>query len=175
MLDEENYGAFFDDTVRAVGPIMATDDPDLSRFRDRGGKLVLWHGWADWGIMPQGTIDYYGRVARTLRGGFRTTQRFARLFMAPGVAHCGGGAGPQPQGMFEAVVNWVENREAPRRILATQTLAGGVMRSRPLCPYPAVAVWTGRGSTDDAASFVCAAPHDDDGGDRDDDGGREPR
>jgi hypothetical protein len=157
VLDYRNYESFFADTVREVGPIMATDDPDLSRFRDRGSKILLWHGWADPLIMPQGTVRYYERVVRELRG-LRRTQEFARLFMAPGVGHCGGGAGPQPQGLFAAVVDWVEHGRAPERILATRALAGGATRSRPLCPYPAVARWTGSGSTDDAANFACAAP-----------------
>jgi Tannase and feruloyl esterase len=74
--------------------------------------------------------------------------------MAPGVGHCGGGSGPQPQGLFDAVVNWVENAQAPDSILATRTTPVGT-RSRPLCPYPASARWIGIGSTDDAANFVC--------------------
>jgi hypothetical protein len=76
--------------------------------------------------------------------------------MAPGVGHCGGGTGPQPQGLFDALVEWVEQGGAPDQILAVRT-AGGVMQSRPLCPYPAFARWTGSGSSDDAANFVCRA------------------
>ncbi len=154
-LDYDNYLQFFKDTVAQVGPLMASDDPNLARFRHRGGKLILWHGFADQLIVPEGTIDYYDAVTRTLGGGYRRTQTFARLFMAPGVAHCGGGDGPQPQGLFEALVNWVEQGKAPHRILAAKASAGGVTQTRPLCPYPAFARWTGSGSTDDAANFVC--------------------
>ena len=74
--------------------------------------------------------------------------------MAPGVAHCAGGVGPQPQGMFDALVNWVERGRAPDQILAAKSIAG-LTQTRPLCPYPAFARWTGSGSTDDAANFVC--------------------
>ena len=154
-LDYDNYPQFFRDSVARVGPLMASDNPDLRRFRAHGGKLVMWHGFADQLIVPQGTIDYYDAVVRR-SGGYARTQQFARLFMAPGVAHCAGGAGPQPQGLFDAVVNWVERGETPERILATRP-SGGATQSRPLCPYPAFARWTGTGSSDDAANFVCRA------------------
>jgi tannase/feruloyl esterase len=154
-LDYSNYEEFFDLTIKRVGPIMATDNPELSRFKARGGKLILWHGWADQLIMPDGTIDYYDAVTEKMGGGYAQTQTFARLFMAPGVAHCGGGDGPQPQGLLEAVVNWVEHGEVPSTITASRTLPTGALRTRPLCPYPQTAVWNGSGSTDDARSFVC--------------------
>ena len=164
ILGYDNYEAFFEDTVRMVGPIMASDNPDLSTFRDRGGKLVIWHGFADQLITPEGSIDYYDEVVKTLGGGYVHTKEFARLFMAPGVAHCGGGAGPQIQNQFGAVVNWVEHDVAPETITASRpiTLPNGAAgtRTRPLCPYPDVAVWTGQGSTDDAANFVCQRGRD---------------
>jgi len=152
-LDYGNYLQFFRDSVARVGPLMASDNPDLRRFRAHGGKLILWHGFADQLIVPQGTIDYYDAVSRK-SGGYQRTQKFARLFMAPGVAHCAGGVGPQPQGLFEAVVNWVERGETPDQILSARS-TGGVTQTRPLCPYPAFAHWTGAGSSDDAANFVC--------------------
>jgi hypothetical protein len=152
-LDYANFPAFFTDTVERVGPLMASDDPNLAAFRDSGGKLLLWHGWVDQLINAEGTIDYYDRVAEA-QGGYRRTQEFARLFMAPGVMHCAGGNGPQPQGLFEAVVDWVERDKAPDRILASKPIEGGT-QTRPLCPYPAQARWAGEGSTDDAANFDC--------------------
>jgi hypothetical protein len=154
VLDYDNYSQFFRDTVARVGPIMASDNPNLSRFRARGGKLIMWHGFSDPLIVPGGTIDYYKAVTRKMGGGYERTQQFARLFMAPGVGHCGGGNGPQPQGLFDSVVNWVERGQAPDQITAVRTI-GGAAQSRPLCPYPAFARWTGSGSADDAANFVC--------------------
>jgi len=151
----ENYGKFFDDTMRAVGPVMATDNPDLRAFRRHGGKLILWHGWSDPGIMPEGTVDYFEKVAK---GDYKGTGQFARLFMAPGVGHCAGGTGPQPQNMFGSLVEWVEKGKAPDSITASRKLEDGRTRTRPLCPYPSVAKYRGTGSTDDAASFQCAAP-----------------
>ncbi len=153
-LDYDNYLQFFKDSVAQVGPIMASDDPNLAPFRDRGGKVLMWHGFADQLIVPEGTIDYYDAVTQALGGGYKRTQQFARLFMAPGVGHCGGGSGPQPQALFDAVVNWVEHGQAPETILASKAIPGGT-QTRPLCPYPTFAVYTGSGSTDDAANFVC--------------------
>jgi hypothetical protein len=151
----DNYGKFFDDTVRAVGPVMATNNPNLDAFRKHGGKLILWHGWSDPGIMPEGMIDYYVKVAERDGRDYKKTREFARLYMAPGVGHCAGGAGPQPQGMFDALVKWVEKGEAPGTILASKTLPDGKVRTRPLCGYPAVTNYKGIGSTDDAANFQC--------------------
>lgn len=162
VLTYDNYLQFFKDNVANVGPIMASDNPDLGAFRDRGGKVIMWHGFADQLIVPEGTIDYYDAVTQELGGGYNRTQQFARLFMAPGVGHCGGGNGPQPQGLFNAVVNWVEHAQAPDTILATKTSGGVVTQSRPLCPYPKFAHWTGIGSTDDAANFVCASEEGED-------------
>ena len=113
----------------------------------------MWHGFADQLIVPEGTIDYYDAVTRKLGGGYERTQEFARLFMAPGVGHCGGGIGPQPQGLFDAVVDWVENGQAPATITASRT-SGGVTTTRPLCMYPAMAAYGG-GEPNDAGSFVC--------------------
>lgn len=155
-LNYGNYESFFKDTMRAVGPLMASENPDLSAFRDRGGKLVMWHGWSDQLIMPRGTIDYYEAVTNRLGGGYAATQQWARLFMAPGVAHCNGGSGAQPQGLFETVVRWVEQGEAPQTIAATAT-AGGVTRSRALCLYPTVSRYTG-GDPNAAASYACVQP-----------------
>ena len=101
---------------------------------------------------------YYDAVTNYMGGGYGQTQKFFRHFMAPGVGHCGGGSGPQPQNLFQAVVNWVEQGVAPDVITASKSLGVGAVQTRPLCPYPTVAKYTGSGSTDDAANFVCAAP-----------------
>jgi hypothetical protein len=155
-LDLGGYTRFFQDSVDRVGPMMASDNPDLRGFHQRGGKLVIWHGWSDQLINAQGSVDYYDKVVERM-GGLKRTQQFARLFMAPGVGHCGGGPGPQPQRPFDAVVNWVEKGIAPDSIPASKPSSGGT-QTRPLCPYPAVARWSGAGSSDDAANFSCAAP-----------------
>jgi len=153
-LSYENFGTFFNDTVKAVGPLIATDNPDLGRFRRSGGKLIVWHGWSDQLIMPEGSIRYYDAVVKQ-SGGLADTQRFARLFMAPGVAHCAGGDGPQPRGLFEALTKWVEQGEAPDRLQSVKSLPSGATRTRPLCMYPTVARWTGQGSTDEIDNFRC--------------------
>jgi hypothetical protein len=151
------YEQYWDQSVEEFSAVLATDNPDLAAFRDRGGKIVLWHGWSDQLIYPEGTIDYYQRVQRQM-GGAENTSKFARLFLAPGVGHCAGGPGPQPDGQFDAVVRWVEQGQAPEVLRAVRRdAAGSVVRSRPLCQFPMVARYKGTGSTDDAANFTCAA------------------
>jgi hypothetical protein len=129
---------------------------DLDVFRRHGGKLLTFVGANDQLIMPRGVIHYYRQMAIRFGKGngpdFRRLQGFYRLFRAPGVAHCGGGSGPQPQNLFGALVNWVENGVAPERI-AAQTPSGAVRR--PLCPYPQRAIYDGTGDPNDAASFDC--------------------
>lgn len=151
------YELYWDQSVEEFSAVLATDNPDLAAFRDRGGKLVLWHGWSDQLIYPEGTIDYYQRVQKQM-GGAESTAQFARLFLAPGVGHCGGGPGPAPTGQFDAVVRWVEEGNAPEALSAVRRDAGGrVIRSRPLCPFPLLAKYKGLGGTDEAANFACVA------------------
>jgi hypothetical protein len=133
---------------------------DLDTFRAHGGKLLTMVGANDPLIMPRGVIHYYRQMAARYsnhdKPDFKRLQDFYRLFRAPSVGHCGGGAPgtPQPQNLFGALVNWVENGVQPDQILA-QTSVGGVTRTRPLCPYPQTAIYSGEGSTDDAANFSC--------------------
>ena len=163
------YERLFDQSAEQFGAVIGTDNADLSAFRDRGGKAIVWHGWADQLISAHGTVDYYERVVDEM-GGLEDAQEFIRLFMAPGVGHCAGGNGPQPSGQIEALIDWVENGRAPESLTATLREGGGrggarggaqaaapprVIRTRPLCPYPEVAAYRGRGSTDEAASFTC--------------------
>jgi pimeloyl-ACP methyl ester carboxylesterase len=151
---ESGFEAHFRKSFRKFNEVIGTDEDNLQAFRKRGGKIVMWHGEADQLIFPRGTVNYYERVLSG-NGGLKHVDDFMRLFLAPGVAHCSGGAGPNPVGTLEAVVNWVENGVAPEMILASRTLPSGMLRTRPLCPYPRTATWTGVGSTDDAANFVC--------------------
>ena len=155
-LTPETYETFFDQSVEQFGAVIGTDNPDLAAFRDRGGKAIVWHGWADPLIYAEGTIDYYTRV-RERMGGAEKTASFVRLFMAPGVGHCAGGNGPAPTGMLDALVKWVEEGHAPDTLQAVRDTGGGVVRSRPLCQYPLVARYKGTGSTDEAANFECRA------------------
>jgi tannase/feruloyl esterase len=144
-----------------LGKIFDAFDPDLTRFRQRGGKLILYHGWNDPSISPLNTIDYYERVVSLLQKSASRqqaeaqAQEFVRLFMAPGMLHCGGGPGPNSFDMLSALESWVEQKQAPERIVASHSTRGVEDRTRPLCVYPKVAVHTGRGSTDEAANFVC--------------------
>ena len=150
------YQRLWDQSVEQYGLVIGTDNPDLTDFRTRGGKLVVWHGLADPLITASGTIDYYNRVVQRT-GGAKDTAEFLRLFLAPGVGHCGGGAGPAPTGQMEALVVWVENGKAPETLPASRPgPAGTTPRTRPLCQYPLVAKYKGTGSTDDAANFTCS-------------------
>jgi hypothetical protein len=167
---------WFDD-LRAVGTLYNAADPALHAFRARGGKLILYHGWADPDIPPQGTIAYYAAVQDQM-GGLAATQQFARLFLLPGVGHCGGGAAPQHVDWLTAIIDWVEHGVAPDRLIAAQYAndgpptmppaglppdaagarsvmepSGPPVRTRPLFPYPLRAQYLGEGSPDDASSF----------------------
>ena len=132
-------------------------DPDLSKFKARGGKLLLYHGWADPGPAPENTINYYDLVARKLGG---KQDQWMRLFLMPGVGHCGGGVGPDQADFLGALERWKEGGAAPGQIVATRPAGrgGATPMSRPLCPHPQVARYNGAGSVDDAANFSCVAP-----------------
>ena len=155
--------AFADATT--AGTINSTD-PDLSRFRARGGKLLEWFGWDDPAIPPRSAINYFQSVvARSGQGedALQHTQEFFRLFLAPGVLHCGGGPGPNAFDVLAPLVQWAERGDAPERITATKYVgdnpANGVAMTRPLCPFPKFAEYKGKGDKNVAASFVCKA-HD---------------
>jgi hypothetical protein len=152
------FEQLFDQSGEQYEAVIGTANPDLSRFRKANGKLIIWHGWADELIPPEGSIDYYDRVIAHI-GGREETEKFVRLFMAPGVGHCTGGPGPAPSDELEALLRWVEDGTAPDSLRGIRRDASGAaVRSRPLCPYPQAARYKGRGSTDDAASFECRVP-----------------
>jgi feruloyl esterase len=129
-------------------------NPDLTRFAGHGGKLLMYHGWSDGSVAPRASVNYYSSVVKKM-GGAAKTAEWIRLFMVPGMGHCGGGEGPNTFDMVSALEQWVEQGRAPDRIVASRVTNGTVERTRPLCPYPQVAVHSGSGSTDEAASFVC--------------------
>jgi feruloyl esterase len=160
-----------------AGPVLNATNPDLRSFRANGGKLIQYHGWGDPAISPLSSIAYYDSVrafldkfpdARHQASG--STQEFYRLFMVPGMGHCGGGVGANSFGngaspqkdadhdVFSALERWVETGVAPDKIVATGTVVGDTNRvlTRPLCPYPQVARYNGTGDPNDAASFACA-------------------
>ncbi|PWU10837.1 MAG: tannase/feruloyl esterase family alpha/beta hydrolase [Terriglobia bacterium] len=130
-------------------------DPDLSKFKAHGGKLLMYHGWNDTAIAPENSINYYSSVLQKM--GSKQNDWY-RLFMAPGMQHCGGGPGPNQFNMMGTLERWREGGVAPEMITATHVTGASVDMTRPLCPYPQIAVYKGVGSTNDAASFTCKAP-----------------
>ncbi len=143
--------------LKKVSPMVDAVDADLRPFQRRGGKLILYHGWSDPDISPINTINYYKQVEDKV--GDKTAE-FARLFMVPGMQHCGGGPGPNTFDGVTALEQWVEKGVAPERIIATHSTLGKMDMSRPLCAYPEKAVYDGKGSPKDAASFACRAKSD---------------
>jgi len=137
------------------GGVTNAINPDLRGFFQRGGKLLHYHGWSDPGISPFNSIDYYNSVLKFF-GGADQVKGSYRLFMIPGMDHCGFGEGPTTLDAIGAIEQWVEEGKAPERVIASRLTGGKVDRTRPLCPYPQVAKYKGTGSTDDAAKFDCA-------------------
>lgn len=147
--------------------IFNATDPNLKAFKDRGGKLILYHGWADAAIPPTNTIHYYQSVVAKMGRG--QAAQFVELYMVPGMQHCGGGPGPDSFGamttapvaadhsLMISLEQWVEKGAVPGKIIASKYKGASVERTRPLCPYPMVEKYSGSGSTDDAANFSCVA------------------
>jgi len=143
-------------TVNAKYPILNAMSTDYSAFNARGGRLIMYTGLADPVTSPFDTINYYESVAKA-NGGIDAAKSFYRFFPAPGMAHCGGGAGPNTFDALAALEAWVEKGTAPDAIPASHSTNGRVDRTRPLCAYPAVAKYSGHGSIDDGANFSCVA------------------
>jgi hypothetical protein len=147
----------FDDQTQlattVVAPYSDIMSVKLDTARKHGVKILMWHGETDQLIPWRQSVHYYRKAAERYDG-YHKLQSWFRFYLAPGVNHCGQGAGPQPQNLFGVLVDWVENAKAPDSILA---LGGTAMptRTRPLCPYPQTAIWDGVGDKNVAASFHC--------------------
>jgi feruloyl esterase len=157
----------FDRDVDAVNGklfgVLNAVNPDMRPLKQAGGKLIVWHGWNDPGVMPARTVDFHREIVdfaakAEATDGSAYTDEYLRLFMLPGVGHCRGGSGPDQVDWMDALARWVEDGEAPERIEARKVEDGDVTMTRPLCPHPEIARYRGRGDTNDAASFECAAP-----------------
>ncbi len=162
-------------TEEKVGSVLNATNPDLTAFRALGGKLLQYHGWNDGSPSPHHSVDYYESVTAKM-GGIEKTQSFYRLFMAPGMMHCGSGPGPNLFGnmldfsaapdadhnIFTALERWTEQGVAPDKIIAMKyrddNPGKGIEMTRPLCPHPQIAKWSGKGATSDAQNWSCQIP-----------------
>jgi feruloyl esterase len=167
--------ASVDEAVKAAdektAQVLNATEANLVAFKTRGGKLILYHGWNDPAISALNSINYYNDVLNRMRG--QEPEAFVRLYMVPGMQHCGGGPGPDAFGQGGvgvkdaqhnielALEQWVEKGIAPNAIVAAKFEGGdpakGVKMTRPLCPYPQIAKYKGKGETNDAGNFVCVA------------------
>lgn len=139
----------------ALSQILDATDADLSAFERRGGKLIMYFGWADPQLNPMMGVEYYEKVAERMGS---ATGDFFRLFMVPGMFHCGGGVGTSVFDAATPLLRWVESGSAPQQIAASRVVDNKVVRTRPLCTYPQVARYKGTGSIDEAANFSCVKP-----------------
>ena len=141
--------------LEAIHQILDATDTDLSRFEQRGGKILMYFGWADPALNPLTGVEYYEQVSQRMGA---ATGGFFRLFMVPGMFHCNGGVGADTFDKLGPLAGWVERGTAPDAIPASRVIGGKVVRTRPLCAYPEVARYQGSGSTDDASNFACVKP-----------------
>ncbi len=149
-----DFSDWMSDTEGTAELVNATE-PNLTDFEVAGGKLILWHGWSDAAITALGTIKYYEAVQEEQP----TAESFLSLFLLPGVNHCGGGPGPAQVDWLEVIQRWVEDGEAPEQVIATRrNPRGEVEMRRPLCAYPARAVYAGSGDPMREDSFSCITP-----------------
>ncbi|MYI47150.1 MAG: tannase/feruloyl esterase family alpha/beta hydrolase, partial [Gemmatimonadetes bacterium] len=151
--DFSDYAAWEADTRRTAKLLNATDT-DLSAFKTAGGRLILWTGWSDAAIPAKGTVSYYEGVA----AGDEEVDDYLRMFMLPGVQHCGGGPGPAEVDWITTIQKWVEEGEAPEWLIATKTNRGEVEMQRPICAWPAEAVYKGSGDPMREENFECREP-----------------
>jgi hypothetical protein len=152
----QQYLTDFQTSIAAWASDLATNDPNLSAFKRRGGKIIIWHGLADQLIFPQGTVNYYRTVLKAM-GGLRKVARFARLFLSPNSPHCGtGDTGPVPSDPLAAAVKWSEQGIPPTTLPGSGTNPSGKALTRNLCPYPARIAYNGSGDILAAGSSHCS-------------------
>ena len=142
--------------LASMTEILSPHDPDLTPYKKRGGKIIMYHGWADPAISAYGTLDYYEKMSKAV-GGQKEADSFSRLYFVPGMHHCSGGPGPNQFDMLTELENWIEKGKSPAAVVASHASDGKVDRTRPLCPHPLVAKYSGNGNVDEAASFRCEA------------------
>jgi Tannase and feruloyl esterase len=140
--------------LQRIGTLLNATDADLRAFRARGGRILMYFGWAEPALNPVRGVQYFEEVQKVTG----PSADFFRLFMLPGVFHCGGGPGPDALDTITPLVGWVERGVAPERLIAAKRQGEKTVRTRPLCPYPQVARYKGSGSIDDEGSFECRAP-----------------
>jgi feruloyl esterase len=156
-----NYAGYDFEDYREVSAetaaLLNATDPDLSRLRDGGGKLILWHGWSDAALTALDSIDYYDSVEQrdpALRDYFR-------MYLMPGVGHCNGGPGPDRADWITAIEQWVENDLPPEQLIASNSdEQGRQIMERPICPYPQSASYDGSGDPDVSESYSCVTPNE---------------
>jgi pimeloyl-ACP methyl ester carboxylesterase len=153
-LDITSYFGHWAQANYELGGLLNTADPDLTLLKASGTKLLTWHGTDDRVIPYKNTIDYRKRVEGAM-GGAHEVDAFYRLFLAPGVEHCGDGIGPIPYSALSTLVDWVENGEEPEILAAETTDARGEAVSRDLCAYPGVSKYMGLGDVKRASSWSC--------------------
>ena len=151
-----NAATDIDLALKADNNLLDFTDPNLNPFFARGGRLLIYHGWADPQITPLNSVNYFNDVVR--KAGAGAIGKSIQLYMVPGMNHCSGGPGTDTFDKMAVMEQWVAEGTAPKQIVASHLTNGAADRTRPLCPYPQVAAYKGSGSTNDAANFVCKAP-----------------
>ena len=147
-----DFDTWQEDT-KFVSEIVDATDTDLSAFKASGGRMIIWHGWSDAAMSALATIEYYEAVEAQ----DSDVRDYLRMYLLPGVMHCGNGPGPSRVDWDAAIVEWVEHGKAPGALIASKRQDGQITMTRPLCVYPERAVYIGSGSTDEATSFECRA------------------